>query len=93
MPNSVLYEQGEYYIEPQGVQVVDISDPGNPIIQSEWDGVVQSHNIMEADGFLYVIGSNDLYSQDGQIESWGLDDLIVLDLEDPSPYNIHESSS
>jgi choice-of-anchor B domain-containing protein len=84
MPNSVLYEQGEYYVEPQGIQVVDISDPENPIVQSEWDGVVQSHNIMEADGFLYVIGSNDAFSEDGQVESWGLDDLIILDLEDPS---------
>jgi len=83
-PNSVLYEEGEYYIQPQGIQVVDISDPSNPIVQAEWDGVVQSHNIMEADGFLYVIGSNDAFSQDGLVESWGLDDLIILDLENPS---------
>ena len=84
MPNSVLYEEGEYYIQPQGIQVVDITDPANPIVQDEWDGVVQSHNIMESDGFLYVIGSNDAFSQDGEVESWGLDDLIILDLEDPS---------
>ena len=64
--------------------MVDLSDPENPIVVGEWDGVVQSHNIMEADGYLYVIGSNDLYSYDGEVESWGLDDLIVLDLEDPS---------
>ena len=87
MPNSTLYEQGEYYIEPQGIQVVDIQDPYNPVILDEWDGVVQSHNIMEADGYLYVIGSTDEYSQDGESESWGLDDLIILDLENPSnPY-------
>ena len=84
MPNSTLYEQGEYYVEPQGIQVVDIQDPYNPVIHNEWDGVVQSHNIMEADGYLYVIGSTDESSQDGEFESWGLDDLIILDLEDPS---------
>ena len=84
MPNSELYEEGEYYVVPQGIQVVDLSEPENPIVVGEWDGVVQSHNIMEADGYLYVIGSNDLYSYDGEVESWGLDDLIVLDLEDPS---------
>ena len=84
MPNSELYELGEYYIQPQGIQVVDLSTPSDPIVVGEWDGVVQSHNIMEADGYLYVIGSNDLLSYDGQVESWGLDDLIILDLEDPS---------
>ena len=84
MPNSELYEQGEYYIQPQGIQVVDLSNPSNPIIVGEWDGVVQSHNIMDADGYLYIIGSNDLLSYDGLQESWGLDDLIILDLEDPS---------
>ena len=45
---------------------------------------MQSHNVMEADGYLYVIGSTDEYSQDGESESWGLEDLIILDLEDPS---------
>jgi choice-of-anchor B domain-containing protein len=84
MPDSELYELGEYYIQPQGIQVVDLSVPSDPIVVGEWGGVVQSHNIMEADGYLYVIGSNDLLSYDGQVESWGLDDLIILDLEDPS---------
>ena len=84
MPNSLLYEEGEYYIQPQGIQVVDLSDPSDPIVVGEWDGVVQSHNIMDADGYLYIIGSNDLFSYDGEVESWGLDDLIILDLEDPS---------
>jgi choice-of-anchor B domain-containing protein len=84
MPNSLLYEEGEYYIQPQGIQVVDLSDPSDPTVVGEWDGVVQSHNIMDADGYLYVIGSNDLFSYDGEVESWGLDDLIILDLEDPS---------
>ncbi len=83
-PNPELYEMGEYYVQPQGIQVVDISNPQSPIVHAEWDGVVQSHNIMEADGYLYVIGSNDQFSQDGEIESWGIDDLIILDLSDPS---------
>ena len=84
MPDPILHEQGEYYVVPQGIQIVDLSDPSNPNLIGEWDGVVQSHNIMEADGYLYVIGSNDLFSNDGEIESWGLDDLIILDLSDPS---------
>ena len=85
MADPDLYEQGEYYVTPQGIQVVDISDPTSPIIAGEWDGVVQSHNIMNGDGYLYVIGSNDSHSYDGEVESWGLDDLIILDLEtDPS---------
>ena len=82
--NPELYEQGEIYIEPQGIQVFDITDPSSPIEYPEWDGVVQSHNIMEADGFLYVMGSDELYSDDGLVEAWGIDDLIVLDLSDPS---------
>ncbi len=82
-PDPIYFEDGSYYIEPQGVQVVDLSDPANPIVVTEWDGVVQSHNIMEADGFLYVIGSTQYYSNDGMEESWGLDDLIILDLSDP----------
>ena len=85
MPDPHLLNQNQYYIDPQGVQVFDISNPSDPILVNEWDGVVQSHNIMEADGYLYVIGSNDLYSNDGEYFSWGLDDLIILDVEtDPS---------
>ena len=83
-PDPELYEQGEYYVEPQGVQVIDMSDPSNPVEVNEWDGVVESHNIMEADGYLYVIGSQSLFSNNGEIEAWGLDDLIILDLADPS---------
>ena len=76
----LLEESGEYYVIPQGIQVVDLSDPENAELVYEWDGVVQSHNIMEYEGYLYVIGSNQYESGDGQI-SWGLDDLIILDLE------------
>ena len=83
-PDPVLYQDGEYYVHPQGIQVVNILDPSNPVIGNEWNGVVQSHNIMEADGYLYVIGADELLSNDGELESWGLDDLIILDLEDPS---------
>jgi len=74
--------EGEYSIESQGVQVVDMSNPYNPLLVNEWDGVVNSHNIMEHQGYLYVIGSTRESGSDGS-ESWGLDDLIVLDLSDP----------
>ena len=83
-PDPELYEQGEYYVEPQGIQVIDMSDPSNPVEVNEWDGVVESHNIMEADGYLYVIGSQSLFSNNGEVQAWGLDDLIILDLADPS---------
>jgi len=81
-PDPDIYaETGEIYKLPQGIQVVDLSDPENAELVYEWDGVVQSHNIMEADGYLYVIGSSQEWSHDGEQESWGLDDLIILDLE------------
>ena len=69
------------FITPQGIQVVDLSDPQNAFLISEWNGVVQSHNIMEADGYLYVIGAEagEDYN-DGSVEAWGLHDLIILDL-------------
>ena len=74
-------DSDDNFITPQGIQVVDLSDPQNAFLISEWDGVVQSHNIMEADGYLYVIGSNQSQdSNDGSVEAWGLNDLIILDL-------------
>ena len=54
----LLENSGEYYVIPQGVQVVDLSNPEDAELVYEWDGVVQSHNVMEYDGYLYVIGSN-----------------------------------
>ena len=77
---DTLSETGQVYKRAQGIQVVDISDPENALLINEWDGVVQSHNIMEADGYLYVIGSDQEMSYDGEQVSWGLDDLIILDL-------------
>ena len=65
-PDPYLLEDGTYYIEPQGIQVVNIENPYSPMIVDEWDGVVQSHNIMEADGYLYIIGSYQTYSNDGE---------------------------
>ena len=76
----LLESSGEYYVIPQGIQVVDLSNPEEAELVYEWDGVVQSHNVMEYDGYLYVIGSNQYESSDGQV-SWGLDDLIILDLQ------------
>jgi len=78
--------QEEYTIIPQGIQVVDMSDPYNPQLVNEWDGVVQSHNIMsEDDAYLYVIGSNE------DDNAWGVADLIILDLSDPeNPVKVGE---
>ena len=70
---------GEYNVIAQGIQVVDMSNPENAELVYEWDGVIQSHNIMEYEGYLYVIGSNQYESGNGDV-SWGLDDLIILDL-------------
>ena len=76
------YFSNEVPIDPEGIQVVDISDPTNANLINEWDGVVQSHNIMEAEGYLYVIGSVDENADSSDItyEAWGLNDLIILDL-------------
>ena len=81
-PDPSLYPD-EYVVYSQGIQVIDISDPYSPLVISEWDGVVQSHNIMDDSGYLYVIGSNDLDGPDGDV-SWALDDLIILSLENPA---------
>ena len=75
----LMEQTGEYHVIPQGIQVVDLSDPENAELVYEWDGVVQSHNIMEHEGYLYIIGSSQDEAGDGTI-SWGLDDLIILDL-------------
>ena len=54
-------------------------DPINPQLVNEWDGIIQSHNIMsEDDPYLYVIGSNE------DDDAWGAADLIILDLSDPA---------
>ena len=82
-------ETGENYTIPQGIQVVDMSNPTEAVLVNEWDGVVQSHNIMESDGYLYVIGSNQESANNGEVVSWGLDDLIILDLSIPdSPVKV-----
>lgn len=60
----------------QGIQVVNIEDPYNSIVYEEWDGIIGAHNIMsESSRYLYVIGAN---------EGEEMDDLIILDLLDPS---------
>lgn len=80
----LLEDTGEYYVIPQGIQVVDLSNPENAELVYEWDGIVQSHNIMEYEGYLYVIGASQSQSNNGQV-AWGIDDLIILDLtNDPS---------
>ena len=67
----------EWFVDSEGVQVVDISDPGNPLLVNEWqEGIIQSHNIMvDETGYLYVIGAD---------EGDDTDDLHILDLSNPS---------
>lgn len=43
----------------QGIQVVDIVDPENAELVYTWTGVTNSHNIFQADGYLYVWGRPD----------------------------------
>ena len=76
----------DFDIIEQGVQVVDMTDVNNPQLVNEWDGVVQSHNIMnEDDPYLYVIGSNE------DDDAWGAADLIILDLSYPeNPVKVGE---
>jgi len=42
----------------QGIQVVDIVDPENAELVYTWTGVTNSHNIFQADGYLYVVGAS-----------------------------------
>ena len=72
-------DSDDFNIIEQGIQVVDMTNPSNPQLVNEWDGVVQSHNIMsEYDAYLYVVGAN------ADDDAWGVADLIILDLEDPA---------
>ena len=42
----------------QGIQVVNIEDPENAELVYTWEGVTNSHNIFQADGYLYVVGAS-----------------------------------
>jgi len=55
-----------------GIQVADITDPENPELVYEWDGVSRAHNLFQADGYLYVVGADE-----------GTD-MEILDLTDPA---------
>jgi len=55
----------------QGVQVVDIEDPENAELVYTWNGVTNSHNIFQADGYLYVVGASGA-------------DMHILDLSNPA---------
>ena len=61
----------------QGIQVVDISSPGEAVLVETWTGDndegVSVHNIFQADGYLYVVGTN---------ASFG--DMHILDLSNPA---------
>lgn len=72
VPDPAFYNQAQ----PQGIQIVNLADPYNPILINEWDVITQSHNIMEYNGYLYIIGSvYEDVNDDGNIS-----DIIVLDL-------------
>ena len=55
----------------QGIQVVDIEDPENAELVYTWTGVSNSHNIFQADGYLYVVGASGY-------------DVHILDLSNPA---------
>ncbi|MDP6684666.1 MAG: choice-of-anchor B family protein [Candidatus Marinimicrobia bacterium] len=55
-----------------GIQVADISDPENPELVFEWDGISGAHNLFQADGYLYVVGAD------------GGDHIDILDLSNPA---------
>ena len=61
----------------QGIQVVDISSPEEAALVETWTGDndegVSVHNIFQADGYLYVVGTN---------ASFG--DMHILDLSNPA---------
>ena len=61
----------------QGIQVVDISSPEEAALVETWTGDndegVSIHNIFQADGYLYVVGTN---------ASFG--DMHILDLSNPA---------
>ena len=55
----------------QGIQVVNIEDPENAELVYTWTGITSSHDIFQADGYLYVVGASDY-------------DIHILDLSNPA---------
>ncbi len=55
----------------QGIQVVNIEDPENAELVYTWEGVTNSHNIFQADGYLYVVGASGYH-------------IHILDLSNPA---------
>ena len=55
----------------QGIQVVSIEDPENAELVYTWEGVTNSHNIFQADGYLYVVGASGYH-------------IHILDLSNPA---------
>ena len=72
---DIKFYNNHMYISTEaemGIQVADITDPENPELVYEWDGVSRAHNLFQADGYLYVIGADE-----------GTD-MEILDLADPA---------
>ena len=55
----------------QGIQVVNIEDPENAELVYTWEGVTNSHNFFQADGYLYVVGASGYH-------------IYILDLSNPA---------
>ncbi|HIB29881.1 MAG TPA: choice-of-anchor B family protein, partial [Candidatus Marinimicrobia bacterium] len=53
------------------MQVVNIEDPENAELVYTWEGVTNSHNIFQADGYLYVVGASGYH-------------IHILDLSNPA---------
>ena len=72
---DIKYWNNHMYISTEaemGIQVANITDPENPELVYEWDGVSRAHNLFQADGYLYVVGADE-----------GTD-MEILDLTDPA---------
>ncbi len=72
---DVKFYNNHMYISTEadmGIQVADITDPENPELVFEWDGVIRAHNLFQADGYLYVVGADEG------------DDIEILDLSNPA---------
>ena len=50
-PDPTLYEEGEYYVQPQGIQVVDLTNPSTIYEEEKIDKIVVSYLNRLSDNF------------------------------------------
>ncbi len=77
---SDMYIRGNYAFVAldNGLKIVDISNPGNPVVVGFWEVSVESNALRR---FIYI---RDNYAFYGKVGSGAVNPLVVLDISNPS---------